>query len=132
MHGRRDGCTCNRLVCPATEASFSPPLPRRIVIVIPVLRRGAVVVCRLPSIDRARADTGGAAGTASHAANAVHRDGIRGAAPTDLPEIYRPTEDLSRWTFIFDSKLRELDRVPKRDSDRFKEIVYDPVISRVR
>ncbi|MBK6316133.1 MAG: hypothetical protein IPF53_18035 [Blastocatellia bacterium] len=51
------------------------------------------------------------------AANAVHRDGIRRSQLRRIfAEIYRPTEDLSVDFHPDLEVLRELDRVPKRDS----------------
>ncbi|MBK6315722.1 MAG: hypothetical protein IPF53_15880 [Blastocatellia bacterium] len=113
--GRRDGCTRTVRPCARNRGELLSAAPRRMAHRDPGSgHRGAVVVCRPPSI-ASRADLG-VRPIRLDAANAVHRDGIRRAAPTDLrgdlPADGGPVGGLSSRLEV----LRELDRVPKRDS----------------
>lgn len=119
------------VLAPATEASFSPPLLAAWLIVVPVLIVlatflvvGRLRMRRAPTWGCGRfGQTGRMQYTATAFAEPLRRI---------FAEIYRPTEDLSV-DFHPDSKYF-VNSIEYRSviRDRFRELLYDPVIARVR
>ncbi|MBK6429009.1 MAG: hydrogenase 4 subunit B [Blastocatellia bacterium] len=119
------------VLAPATEESFSPPLLAAWLIVIPVL---VIVALSLFAgrLRLRRAPTWGCGRFGSTPRMQYTATAFAEPLRRIFAEIYRPTEDLSV-DFHPDSKYF-VSSIEYRSGirDRFKEIVYDPVISRVR
>ena len=119
------------VLAPATEASFSPPLLAAWLIVIPVL---VIVALSLFAgrLRLRRAPTWGCGRFGSTPRMQYTATAFAEPLRRIFAEIYRPTEDLSV-DFHPDSKYF-VSSIEYRSGirDGFKEIVYDPVISRVR